>query len=125
MRRTAVFAVALLALAGCSSSSNDDSTVTQPTGTPATTQATVGTAVNIRNFGYQPTPLTVAAGSTITVTNFDSAEHTVTSDTGGLFTSGDANKGTPITFKAPSRPGTYTFHCKYHASMKGTLVVKS
>jgi plastocyanin len=58
------------------------------------------------------------------VDNRDSQTHTATSDRAGLFDSGNAEKGTPVTFKAPSKGGTYTFHCTIHPSMHGTLVVK-
>jgi plastocyanin len=107
-------ALALL-LAGCGGSSgSDDSTVTQPT-------AAGGTALSIKGFAFDPTPLTVAPGATINVTNSDSATHDVTAD---LFKSGDVDKGKPVSFKAPTKPGTYSYVCSYHSNMKGSLVVK-
>lgn len=75
----------------------------------------------IKDFDYTM-PTTVKAGSKITVTNKDGASHTVTSDTGGLF---DAvvKGGATTTMTAPMKPGKYPFHCTYHGSMKGVLVV--
>jgi plastocyanin len=77
--------------------------------------------MSIKGFAY--TDLTVAPGTTITVNNLDSAEHTVTSDTKGAFDASSVEQGTPATFTAPTTPGKYTFHCSYHPSMHGTLTV--
>lgn len=113
-----------VALAGCGSSSKKTSTAanTTPT-TAATNKVATGPALGIAGFAYQPEPLTVAAGATVTTTDSDKAAHTVTSDTAGLF---DANveKGTPVTFTAPAKAGTYKYHCAYHPNMHGTLIVK-
>jgi plastocyanin len=64
----------------------------------------------------------VRPGATITVTNEDIEAHTVTADTGNAF---DAiiKVGTG-TFTAPTKPGTYPYHCIFHGNMKGTLTVK-
>jgi plastocyanin len=126
-RRTSA-AVALLAagtLAGCGSSSSgsgDAAGAATPAAPATSASAAAGDALSIAGFSYSPTPLTVRPGQVVTVTNDDSVEHTVTSDLQGLFDA-DAEHGTPITFKAPAKPGRYTFHCAYHASMHGTLVV--
>ena len=62
-------------------------------------------------------------GAQITVKNNDSVEHSVTSDTAGKFdVEVDGNEQKPLT--APAEPGSYAFHCKYHPSMHGTLIVK-
>lgn len=125
--------VALLAvgtLAGCGSSGSSGSSSSGSPGAAAAGPATAASpaaavdALSIAGFSYSPTPLTVQPGQVVTVTNDDSVGHTVTSDLQGLFDA-DAEKGTPITFKAPAKPGKYTFHCAYHASMHGTLVVAS
>lgn len=67
-------------------------------------------------------PLTVAPGATVTVVNSDSAEHSVTADTDKAFDVDVDGKGT-ATFTAPTKPGTYAYHCSYHPSMHGELVV--
>lgn len=112
----------LLLVAGCSGSSGS---AYRSAPSPATSTTTAagggGAAITIKGFRY--TPLQVAPGTTITVTNQDDATHTVTSDTKGTFDSGDADQGKPVTFKAPTAPGTYTYHCAYHASMHGSLTV--
>jgi plastocyanin len=36
----------------------------------------------------------------------------------------DVSAGGTATFTAPSKPGSYPYHCKYHGNMHATLVVK-
>ena len=120
-------AATLTACGGSSSSSND--TAAPPASSPSaagaasSAPAAAGNALTIQGFAYSPTPLTVAPGATITVSNRDSAAHTVTSDKQGLFNAEQIQQGSPVTFKAPTTPGTYTFNCAYHSQMHGTLVV--
>ena len=103
----------------------DDS---QPTATAnVATPAAVGTptadasaVITIADFGFSP--LTVAPGATVTVTNTDGAPHTVTA-VGGEFATGLIDAGATVTFVAPTQPGTYTFFCDLHPTMQGTLVV--
>ena len=65
----------------------------------------------------------MAPGATVSVMNMDSENHTVTSDAGSAFNV-KATAGTTVTFTAPSKPGSYPFHCEYHANMHGVLVVR-
>lgn len=55
--------------------------------------------------------------------NMDGEAHTVTADTGSAFDD-KATAGAVTTFTAPSKPGSYPFHCTYHSNMHGVLVVK-
>ena len=65
----------------------------------------------------------VPAGATVTVKNDDnSSQHTVTADTGNAFNV-TVDPGKTVTFTAPSKPGTYKFHCNIHPFMHGTLTV--
>lgn len=80
-------------------------------------------AITVRDFAYG-TPVVVAAGARVSVTNMDSAEHTVTSDDGSAFDVDVKGGGGTATFTAPSQPGTYAFHCTFHPGMHGTLTVK-
>jgi plastocyanin len=72
------------------------------------------------NFGA---PITVPPGSQIAIKNDDSVEHSVTSDTADKF-SVDIDGNEQGTLTVPTEPGEYAFHCKYHPSMHGTLIVK-
>ncbi|WP_159794236.1 cupredoxin domain-containing protein [Puerhibacterium puerhi] len=80
-----------------------------------------GTVV-ISGFAFS-VPDSVPAGSTVTIRNEDSVEHTVTADEqGGFDVTVDA--GQTATMKAPASAGDYPFHCSIHPSMTGTLVVR-
>ena len=77
---------------------------------------------------FNPSSLTVSAGTTVQWTNKDNVVHTVTSGTpsspSGLFDSGNisANGTFSYTF---STTGTYQYYCRVHAPMMaGTIVVK-
>ena len=80
-----------------------------------------GSTITIKDFGFT-TPDSVSPGATVTVDNKDGTAHTVTSDVGNAFDDA-ASEGT-TTFTAPTKPGSYPFHCSIHPSMHGTLVVQ-
>jgi len=88
-------------------------------GSPAPSAAAV--TIHIQSFAYAKAD-PVAAGSTVTVMNMDKEAHTVTADDGSF----DAvvKGGESVTFTAPAKAGTYSYHCTYHANMKGQLTVK-
>jgi len=79
-------------------------------------------------YGFSPDTVTVVIGKNNTVfwTNGDSAPHTVTSDTAGIFDSGTTG---PLTTQGGTfqftftTPGTYTYHCSFHNWMQGTVIV--
>jgi plastocyanin len=77
--------------------------------------------VFIQNMAFNPVSKTVTVNSTITWTNKDGTDHTVTSNT-GLFDSGTVkSNGTfSYTFNAE---GTYSYHCTFHPTMTGTIQV--
>jgi plastocyanin len=77
--------------------------------------------ITIKDFKYTD-PASVAPGAKITVKNLDSIAHTVTADSGGSFD--DQSQPGNSTFTAPTKPGTYPYHCTFHPEMHGTLVVK-
>jgi plastocyanin len=105
-------------LAGCGS----DSTSAPSSATPAS-DAAATTSIAIKQFKYSPTPATVKAGRRISVSNGDSAPHTLTDRaTGRAFDSGTVNGGETgsVTF---SKPGTYAYFCEFHPYMKGSVTV--
>lgn len=59
----------------------------------------------------------------ISVHNQDDTAHTVTADSGAAFNVNVPASGT-ATFTAPTRPGSYPFHCTYHANMHATLTIR-
>jgi plastocyanin len=88
--------------------------------TSASAPAAAG-VIMIKNFAYV-VPARVSPGEKITVRNQDSTAHTVTADAGGAFSVNVPPSGT-ATFTAPAKPGSYPFHCTYHANMHGKLTV--
>jgi plastocyanin len=78
---------------------------------------------------YDPSPLTVTAGASVTWTNNDSSIHTVTSglpekgDVGTLFDSSLINPG--MTFvHVFDKQGTFDYSCTLHPFMHGQIIVK-
>ncbi|MBT2467198.1 cupredoxin domain-containing protein [Streptomyces sp. ISL-66] len=112
-------ACVLLAIVGATSTS------ATPLSPPASTSTvTVESAeVRIQDFKFTPAEVKVTAGAKITVTNEDSAPHTLTATEGYAFDTGTIEAGKSATFTAPSKPGSYPFFCSIHPQMKGTLIV--
>jgi len=79
------------------------------------------TGVNIQNFAFQPTPLMITVGMTVTWTNRDSASHTTTSDS-GIWNSGPLSNGKSFSFTF-NQAGTFAYHCDIHPNMHGMIVV--
>lgn len=75
----------------------------------------------IQGNAYSPATLTVNAGTTVTWTNKDAVDHTVTSDT-KLFDSGNISSNGTFSYKF-STAGTYNYHCTIHQEMTGTVIV--
>ena len=90
---------------------------------PAASAQAADAEVQIDQFTFAPQRLTVKAGTTVTWTNDDDINHTVTSDDGATFDSGAFGHGLTFSFTA-GQPGTYTYKCSIHPFMKGTIVVK-
>jgi plastocyanin len=79
-------------------------------------------AVAIKGFAFDPPSIEVAAGTEVTWTNQDPAEHTVTAD-GGAFDSGPLARD--ATFSTTfQEPGTFTYFCAIHPTMKGSVRVR-
>ena len=111
--RLALAGLCAVALVACGSSGSPSSS--------GSSGSSSGPTITISDFLYS-TPDSVSPGATVTVNNKDSAAHTVTADSGNAFDD-TANNGTS-TFTAPTKPGSYPFHCNFHPEMHGTLVVK-
>lgn len=116
----------LLGTGGCAGGSGSPASTSAPPPGPAygagPTAGTAAATITIKDFAYGD-PLTVAPGAAVTVTNMDAAAHTVTADEGSAFDV-QVNGGGTATFTAPTKPGSYAYHCTYHPGMHGTLVVK-
>lgn len=80
--------------------------------------------VDIANFAFNPSEITVSVGTTVEWVNRDPVVHTSTSDT-GLWDSG------PLSGRGVGRfrftfdtPGSYTYHCEPHPWMTARIVVQ-
>jgi plastocyanin len=69
--------------------------------------------------------MTVKPGQEVTVTNDDTAAHTVTEAKSKSFDTGNVAAAGTGKFTAPDAAGAYPFICTYHPNMKGTLTVAS
>lgn len=80
-----------------------------------------GDAVTIANFAFGPASLSVAAGTTVTWTNNDTAAHTATADDGS-FDSSSIAPGATFS-QAFDTAGTFAYHCTIHPNMTATIEV--
>ncbi len=120
-----VFISILFVLAGCSLFSGNKAAET-----PVNTQKTAtieakpfdGSSISIVEFTFQPQNVTIKKGDTLVWTNNDQMAHTVTS-TDKSVDSGDIASGKTFSFTF-TKAGKFTYNCKYHPSMQGTVTVK-
>ena len=122
--RPAAIAVLLVfsaAACGSTTASTGSGAGTVPSSSSAAAAAATPTVFTAANYLFPS--LTVAPGAMIEAVDGDDEPHTVTFDDGS-FTTVAFDKTHPVTFTAPSKPGTYAIHCKVHPSMHGTIVVR-
>ena len=91
------------------------------TSAPATDAPATGGTAEIKGFAFDPNPVEIVAGQTVSWTNADGAAHTVTADDGS-FDSGRLPNGQSFS-QVFATQGTFTYHCAIHTSMKATIVV--
>ena len=122
MKRAAIAAGMLaLVFAGCGGDEGG--------GTSASTEEAPATTVTIKAFQFQPDPIEVDAGTTVTFVNEDATIHTVVA--------GTRAKPAPDTYKGKldegatfeqtyDKPGTYDYYCDLHSGdgMVGQVVVR-
>jgi len=132
MRLNALYlATAIVCVAACSKSSNSGSSSNGGVyGSGPTTPSTGGnnpapTAPNTVNanpgLAFNPSLLTVTAGTTVTFAFGDTA-HTVTFKTAGSPASIPATSNANVSVAFPT-PGTYNYQCSIHPYMTGTIQV--
>ncbi len=124
----ALSAAVALVWVGCGSGGDDTtaagggdaaSIATQPAGGSATSAA----KVDIADFKYGPSAITVKKGGSVTWTNSDDAPHTATQTPGGSgFDTGTLDKGASKTVSFADT-GTFPYVCSFHAFMHGTVRV--
>ena len=78
--------------------------------------------VLVKNYAFPP--IAATPGEKLKLVDGDDEPHTVTADDGS-FKFGPFNPKAPGLLVAPTKPGTYVFHCEIHPTMHGTLVVQN
>lgn len=73
----------------------------------------------MQQFAFTPAAVTVRVGATVTWINRDTVPHSVTSTDGG-FDSGPIEPGKAFEWTASK---SVTYHCVYHPSMTGSILV--
>jgi plastocyanin len=122
----ALLATAALGLGACGD--DDEGESASAGGTTASEEtAQGGSTVAIKTFMYEPSPITVAAGTQVTFTNEDDILHTVSSGTREKPTNDfdedldGAGSSVEVTF---DQPGTIDYFCDVHQGMDGQVVVE-
>jgi plastocyanin len=147
-RSAALIGILALVLAACASPAAAPSATEPPT--PSATEAATPSAspsaeesesaepseeataeevrVRLESSNFDPSELTIAAGTTVLFLNADSYTHTVTEGTGGQAVDDPIvdreiaeNRSVRVTF---DEPGTYDITCKIHPSMQLTITVE-
>ncbi|MFE0325200.1 cupredoxin domain-containing protein [Streptomyces sp. NPDC058960] len=78
-------------------------------------------SVSLKNLQYNPPTLDVQVGDSVTWSN-DETNGVTHSVTGGDLNSPDLAPGAKYSFTFSS-PGTFSYHCRFHPDMQGTVVV--
>jgi len=125
-KKKLLIAVSILSVVLMISISCNKSTAynTPTTGTTGGTGGTSGPGPNevfIEGMAFNPSSISVAAGTTITWTNKDAIAHTVTSNS-NLFSSGSIGFGGTFSFKFTTA-GTFPYFCSVHPSMVASVTV--
>lgn len=126
-----VFATACGGTSATSAPATQGAPSTQAAATQAPAGATAGALTCAQNLAagqqvgisantFLPGTLAVTAGTSVTWTNADQVNHTVTFDAGP--DCGQLSTGQSVTAQFPG-PGSYPYHCKIHSSMHGTVTV--
>ena len=90
----------------------------QPT---APADAVEQASVSISQMRFTTPTVTVKAGGTVTWTNSEGMPHTVTANDGSF---GSSQLGAGETYSHTfNKPGTYSYYCTLHPSMRATVVV--
>jgi plastocyanin len=91
-----------------------------PAPEPAPAPASTAAAIEVRDYAFAPTSITVPVGGTVTWTNMGGADHNVTGT--GLKSASFGTGGTySYTF---AKAGMFMYACSLHPQMKGMVMVQ-
>ena len=130
-RVLATIAFSLLAVTACGS---DDPTSSDSTATPDTPMTTdnvdtidtpgAQASVGLKDSRFDPTDIEISAGDTVTFTNNDPFNHTITSATESSIEFDSGDLGQDVTFEQTfDTAGNYDYFCQIHPAMRGTITV--
>lgn len=130
-RVLAAIAFSLLAVTACGSDDATSSESMAAPGTPMTTDGVGATdtpvaqaSVGLKDSRFDPTDIEISAGDTVTFTNNDPYNHTITSATDSSIEFDSGEIGQDATFEQTfDTAGTYDYFCQIHPTMRGTITV--
>ena len=102
-------------------------TLITPVPTPISQASVSGNTITIKNFAFTPQIITVKTGSIVRWENKDSSPHRIIFiDKDGQDTSLDSSvlSSTQSWSNKFDKPGTYSYYCKIHPEMTGTVIVE-
>ena len=120
-KRLIVIAASMLLAAGCGQSSSPTYSSPAPTAGSSSVSIVSGSRTLTTN-AYNPNPIAISSGMTVTWMNNDSIAHTSTSSS-GAWDSGTIAPGAKFSRTFTSR-GTFQYHCSIHPNMVGTVTVQ-
>jgi plastocyanin len=135
-RTIAVLTVLMLGVVGCSGKYKPGGDTAAATGPEAETAGETGASadcvdqtggdatITILGFAYDVTCLTVSASNGITIVNEDPSAHSFTVEGGVIDETLDAGQTAKVRSLSELEPGTYSFNCRFHPPMVGTIVVE-
>jgi plastocyanin len=85
------------------------------------TQPAAANTVEIKGYAFNPDTITIAKGTTVTWTNQDSVQHTVT-EINSVFSSDILRQGQTFSYTF-NETGTFEYQCHIHPSMRGKVIV--
>jgi plastocyanin len=110
-----------LATLACGSSNSSPSMPTSPSGSATPVSIPRGADV-LTSTAYNPNPVSVTVGTTVTWTNNDTTAHTATGDD-GTWNSGTMLPGATFS-RTFNTAGTFTYHCTIHPNMVASVMVR-
>ena len=126
LRRRAVTTSLMVAVLVGTAACGNAGSARAPDATAPSASAGEQGAVTIKTFDFEPNPVRVEAGTTVTWTNKDEILHNVTSgerdEPDGTFAKQLDGPGS-VAEHTFDTPGTYAYHCSIHPGMDGVVVV--
>ena len=110
-------------VAGTNSKTSTNSQPKIPLINQPSTSASETYNVEIKNFAFSPSSLTIKKGDAVIWTNQDSVSHTIKSDSGSEISSQSLSNGGTYSHVFENA-GTYNYHCTIHPSMKAKIIVE-